>query len=245
MGLVFCLENGFVHGRTSSTFISYYNLGHRLTWDLYRAPSPSFYEDKKSSIDTVNGKPNPVLLSFYCVIRSVLPSCSLILSLFSNYHDGGLNSHFQMAGTPTAVIEMLHKMKNGIPHKAKGEIELLKKAKIEVEGPHSLPLKPWDLSYYMPLVRNKHFANESGAELSMRVFLSLDNCVRGLGILCQRLFGIQMRVLDIPPNESWTMHMGQESKHNSGVFKLELRHSAHGPLGTVFLDLIARPDKVG
>ncbi len=149
-----------------------------------------------------------------------------------------------MAGTPTAVMEMLYKMKNGIAHKAKGEIELLKKAKVEVEGPHSLPIQPWDLSYYISLVRNKHFAKENGAALSMRAFLSLDNCVRGLGILCQKLFGIQMRVLDIPPSENWTVHMGQGSKNNSGLIKLELSHSAHGPLGTVFLDLIARPGKV-
>ncbi len=154
-----------------------------------------------------------------------------------------------MAGTPTAVMEMLGKVKNDIAHKAKEETYLLKKAKVEREGPHSLPLQPWDLSYYMSLIRHKqHSAKEIGAAaLSMRAFLSLDNCVHGLGILCQKLFGIQVRIVNIPSSENWTtMHMGQEDEHNNsgGLIKLELSHSAHGLLGTVFLDLHARPNKV-
>ncbi len=153
-----------------------------------------------------------------------------------------------MAGTPTAVMEMLGKVKNDVAHKAKGETDLLKKAKVEVEGPHSLPLQPWDLSYYVSLIRHKqHSAKEIGAAaVSTRAFLSLDNCVHGLGILCQKLFGIQLRILKIPSSENWTtMHTRQEGENNSGgLIKLELSHSAHGLLGTVFLDLIARPGKV-
>ncbi len=192
------------------------------------------------------------------VFRSV-PSChpcfpySLTMTII-DYRGGGGGggggndgrSLLKMAGTPVAVMEMLGKAKNDIAHKAKKETELLRKAKVEIEGPHSLPVQPWDLSYYMNLVRHKNSAKDIGSTLSMRTFLSLDNCVYGLGILYQNLFGIQLRRLSVPSSENWTMQIGgqEDDDNNNGLIKIELSHSAHGPLGTVFLDLIARPGKV-
>lgn len=90
-----------------------------------------------------------------------------------------------------------------------------------------------DKAFLMGQVKASMFDLDSR---QLAAYFSADNCVRGLAILCERLFGLELRETTMPASEDWTRNCGSE------VRKLELREGG-ALLGVIYLDLFRRPNK--
>ncbi|EWM25405.1 mitochondrial intermediate peptidase [Nannochloropsis gaditana] len=143
----------------------------------------------------------------------------------------------KMAKCPEEVDRFLRALAENVRAKAGKELEVLQRAKQEDEGGwgDSADFHSWDLSYYMGAVKSaRHGASTDGKGVS--AYLSLENCLRGLALLSQRLFGIELREVALDETEAWAP---AESK----LKKVVLLHPRHGQLGTIYLDLYPRQAK--
>lgn len=124
---------------------------------------------------------------------------------------------------------------------------------------HLEPLYPWDIGY----LNNEHAATQNSATESsrqraqskVREYLSLENCVQGLQLISQSLFGISLHPEPLGPHEAWVtdslMPGNQRAVAGAGVGedaqllqKYIVREDATGRmLGTVFFDLFERQNK--
>lgn len=143
----------------------------------------------------------------------------------------------KMAGRPEEVERFLLALADKVKAKADLELQVLQRAKQQDEdGPEgSTTFHHWDLSYYMGAVRSaRHASGVDGKGIS--AYLSLENCLRGLALLCQRLFGIELQQVPMDESESWAPPQAR-------LQKMILLHPTHGQLGTIYLDLYPREAK--
>jgi len=61
-------------------------------------------------------------------------------------------------------------------------------------GTHTHTKKHRDLSFYMGAVKSSRHALDSK---QVAAYFSLDNCLKGLALLCQRLFGITLQQVGV------------------------------------------------
>ena len=68
-------------------------------------------------------------------------------------------------------------------------------------APSSVSVYPWDGSYYMGQLKASLFDLDAD---TLTAYFSLSNCIRGIGVVFQRIFGCDVRVSDMQPGEDWT-----------------------------------------
>ncbi|XP_027331078.1 mitochondrial intermediate peptidase, mitochondrial isoform X2 [Abrus precatorius] len=115
-----------------------------------------------------------------------------------------------MASSPKVVMSFLLEMSKMVQDKAKEERKLLTKFKREKWG-QSGDLRPWDEAYYMTVMKSSVHKLDSSV---VDAYFSLSNCIEGLKVLVQSLFGATFHSIPLAPGESW----------DPQVLKLSLHH---------------------
>jgi intermediate peptidase len=151
----------------------------------------------------------------------------------------------KMASSPENVVSFLNHVSNASNDRYLRDLEMLSTAKAKIEGTLE-PLQPWDLSYYISIVKN-HLCegyDDAGKE-SLAGYFTLDHTLEGMKSLMQRLFGIHMVEVPMKIEERWDNPESQSSiGASNGIRKFEFYQEDDGkPLGTMYLDLYPRPGK--
>ncbi len=140
----------------------------------------------------------------------------------------------KMARRPEQVEAFLLALANKVRAKADEELRVLQQAKRADAGHQDEAFHHWDLSYYMGAVKSARHAAVDNKGVA--AYLSLDNCLHGLALLCKRLFGITLERVPMDPTETW-------APPEADLQKIMLVHPTEGQLGTIYLDLYPRPAK--
>ncbi|OMO98080.1 Peptidase M3A/M3B [Corchorus olitorius] len=91
-------------------------------------------------------------------------------------------------------------------------------------------LEPWDEAYYTAMMRSSAYSLNSSVVAS---YFSLPQCIEGLKMLVESLFGAKFDCVPMAPGESW----------HPDVLKMCLHHPEEGDLGYLYLDLYSRKGK--
>uniref|UniRef100_A0A7S2RIB0 Peptidase M3A/M3B catalytic domain-containing protein n=1 Tax=Rhizochromulina marina TaxID=1034831 RepID=A0A7S2RIB0_9STRA len=144
----------------------------------------------------------------------------------------------KMERDPQRIVDFLLSTAEQLQPLAEEELRELQEAKQKMEPSPatqgaSLPdIHQWDLPFYSAVVKSqKQLVDPSAAA----PYLPLDQCIQGLRVLCEQLFGLETSLAPASPGESWASA--------GSILKLQLSHASHGPLGTIFLDLHPRQQK--
>ena len=135
-----------------------------------------------------------------------------------------------MAKNQNQVFQFLDKISSSMNNTVRVDLAKIQRAKLMYE--EDSVLYPWDIPFYVHNLKS-HEHQFSSSEITP--YLSLDNCIEGMKLLCEKLFGIDMREVKMDEGEGWC----EEEK----VRKLSLFHEYEGPLGTIYLDLYPRENK--
>ena len=128
--------------------------------------------------------------------------------------------------TPEFVSSFLHQLLEALHPHARQELELIRQRKqrdIDLQRravtsdtdslpsppPPSVDVQPWDGSYYMGQLKASLFDLDSN---TLAAYFSLANCIRGIDVVFQHVFGCQVRVANMQPGEDWT-EVGHASAH--------------------------------
>ena len=158
----------------------------------------------------------------------------------------------KMAQTPQVVMKFLDHVKRASQDRYRRDLEMLSKAKSQVEETSEV-LQPWDMTFYTGMIKSQVFEGQGDVgESSMAGFFTVENSVEGMKILVQRLFGIEMKEVEMAAEERWDIDDGDGTRPKSntssigatGVRRFEFYQECDGkPLGTMYLDLHPRPGK--
>ncbi|KAF4372136.1 hypothetical protein F8388_000352 [Cannabis sativa] len=129
-----------------------------------------------------------------------------------------------MASSPEVVMSFLEEMSNMVRPSAD---EGFKRGKC---GQISGDLEPWDEAYYTALMKSSVYNLDSSVVAS---YFPLPQCLEGLKVLVQSLFGATFCSVPLAPGESW----------HPDVLKMSLHHPDEGDLGYLYLDLHSRKGK--
>ena len=141
----------------------------------------------------------------------------------------------KMAGGREEVKAFLEEARRGNEDKFNGEMKLLKERKRKDTGLNS-PLEAWDLAYYMNVCKQE--VNLDSSALSN--YFSVEDCLVGLNLITEKLFGIKMVEKKLEKGEGWA----PPSSGEEVVRKFDLvREGSGAPVGTIYFDLFPRVDK--
>ncbi len=96
-------------------------------------------------------------------------------------------------------------------------------------------INPWDIGFLQQLHRNAR-GTQSSALAELQQHMPLDRCLDGLFALLKDLFGIEFRQCELGSTESWAA--------SNVLWKYEAFDEEGVPIGTVYLDLFARSNKM-
>ncbi|XP_041007330.1 mitochondrial intermediate peptidase, mitochondrial isoform X1 [Juglans microcarpa x Juglans regia] len=135
-----------------------------------------------------------------------------------------------MASSPAVVMSFLHEMSEMVRPRADEEFKKIRAFKGEKCGIKFGDLEPWDEAYYTSLMKSSTYTLDSSVVAS---YFPLPQCIEGLKVLVESLFGATFRSIPLAPGESW----------HEDVLKLSLYHPEEGDLGHLYLDLYSRKGK--
>nr|XP_016492465.1 PREDICTED: probable mitochondrial intermediate peptidase, mitochondrial isoform X2 [Nicotiana tabacum] len=138
--------------------------------------------------------------------------------------------HSTMAASPEVVLSFLLEMSKVVRPKADQEFEAIRDFKREKSGEPSGELEPWDEAYFTWLMKSATYKLDSSIIAS---YFPLPQCIEGLKILVESLFGVTFHRVPLAPGESW----------HPDVLKIVLHHPTEGDLGYLYLDLKSRKGK--
>ncbi|KAL8217979.1 hypothetical protein R6Q57_021352 [Mikania cordata] len=146
---------------------------------------------------------------------------------YSSYGEYALQSN--MASSPYVVSSFLVELSKAVQPKAVEEFETMRDFKRR-KNSQDLELEPWDEAYLARSMKSSAYNMDFSVIAS---YFSLSQCIEGLKVLVESLFG--MKFIDIPlaPGESW----------HQDVLKMVLHQPNEGDLGYIYLDLNSRPGK--
>ncbi|KAG7374007.1 peptidase M3 family protein [Nitzschia inconspicua] len=148
----------------------------------------------------------------------------------------------KMAQSPENVSTFLQDLHRRIQPLYKHEMELILRAKQQVEGPSSQQVEPWDVKFYTKLIKSQHGLDPN----HLAPYLSLSNTLEATQMLVQRLFGIEMRPMKMEDEERWDVDDGRNrtGHREETIQKFVFTEEETGrELGTMYLDLHPRPGK--
>ncbi|XP_051138147.1 mitochondrial intermediate peptidase, mitochondrial [Andrographis paniculata] len=135
-----------------------------------------------------------------------------------------------MASSPEVVLSFLHEMSKMVRHKADEEFKKLLDFKRSTNGHFVEDLDPWDEPYFARLMK----ASAHNLDYSIAAsYFSLPQCIEGLKVLAESLFGVKCHEVSLGRGESW----------HPDVVKLSLHHPDEGDMGYLYLDLKSRKGK--
>ncbi|KAL3133543.1 hypothetical protein ABBQ38_007394 [Trebouxia sp. C0009 RCD-2024] len=163
----------------------------------------------------------------FCLLRR---DFAQLLGFQSHAHlQAGLLS---LAGTPEAVMSFLDQAHTASRHQAAEEFKMLRK----LGGPKAIANpQPWDKAYLSAALKAKHAKKLQQKVPGLSAWLTLPDCLHALGTILQQLTAVTLQEVPMLPGESWA----------AGVRKMVAVHEDDGDLGTIYLDLFARPGKFG
>ena len=148
----------------------------------------------------------------------------------------------KMASSPDAARALLLRLAKGLAAKAREEARILLRLKAEIEGRQQGEgaeherLESWDRQLLSAQARR----NSLGAQgmVDIREYLPLSTVIAGIGRLLERTFAVTLEPVAVAPGEGWapTVHKVRISMPGSDGVPVHL--------GTLFLDLWARPGKL-
>ncbi|KAL5569985.1 hypothetical protein UlMin_026560 [Ulmus minor] len=134
-----------------------------------------------------------------------------------------------MASSPAVVMSFLQEMSQMVQPNADEEFRRIRDFKRE-RCDQRCELEPWDEAYYTAMMKSSTFNLDSSVVAS---YFPLPQCIEGLKVLVQSLFGATFRSIPLAHGESW----------HPSVLKLSLHHPEEGDLGYLYLDLYSRKGK--
>ncbi|PVH47328.1 hypothetical protein PAHAL_4G037600 [Panicum hallii] len=135
-----------------------------------------------------------------------------------------------MAASADVVMSFLGYLSNIVRHKADEEFKAIQDFKRRICNEKSADLEPWDEDYFIGMMKSS--LNNLDASVIAKYF-PLSQCLKGLNVLVESLFGATFHQIPMRDGESW----------HPDVIKLSLRHPDEGDLGFMYLDLYSRKGK--
>ena len=153
---------------------------------------------------------------------------------FNDYAEWSLAT--KMAGSPDEVIAFLRDLAGRSRQRARNELHTLN----DFAGRE---LAPWDVSYYGEKLKEERFML---SEEELRAYFPLPRVLEGLFALAERLFGIRLRAVgveDTAPVEAADAAKPAAVAWHESVRYYAISHADGSPLGGLYTDLFARPNK--
>ncbi|PWA48558.1 zincin-like metalloprotease [Artemisia annua] len=147
---------------------------------------------------------------------------------YKSYVDYALHSN--MASSPDVVSSFLVELSNTVRPKAVEEFESMRDFKRRKNGQQDLQLEPWDEAFFTRSMKSSAYNLDFSVVAS---YFSLSQCIEGLKVLVESLFGMNFVDIPLAPGESW----------HPDVLKMALHHPDEGDLGYIYLDLNSRVGK--
>ncbi|CAN6173345.1 unnamed protein product [Urochloa humidicola] len=135
-----------------------------------------------------------------------------------------------MAASADVVMSFLGDLSNIVRCKADEEFNVIKDFKRRICNEKSADLEPWDEDYFIGMMKSS--VHNLDASVVAKYF-PLSQCLKGLNVLVESLFGATFHQIPMRDGESW----------HPDVIKLSLRHPDEGDLGFMYLDLYSRKGK--
>ncbi|BAF20315.1 mitochondrial intermediate peptidase, mitochondrial isoform X1 [Oryza sativa Japonica Group] len=135
-----------------------------------------------------------------------------------------------MAASVDVVMSFLKDLSGVVRHKAGEEFKRIQDFKRNVCNEKSAKLEPWDEDYFIGMMKSAvHNLDVS----VVAAYFPLSQCLKGLNVLVESLFGATFHQIPMGDGESW----------HPDVMKLSLHHPDEGNLGFMYLDLYSRKGK--
>ncbi|KAF8687407.1 hypothetical protein HU200_043097 [Digitaria exilis] len=135
-----------------------------------------------------------------------------------------------MAASSDVVMSFLEDLSNIVRHKADEEYKIIQNFKRRACDEKSADLEPWDADYFIGMMKSS--VHNLDASVIAKYF-PLSQCLKGLNVLVESLFGATFHQIPMRDGESW----------HPDVIKLSLHHPDEGDLGFMYLDLYSRKGK--
>nr|XP_027110470.1 mitochondrial intermediate peptidase, mitochondrial-like isoform X3 [Coffea arabica] len=116
----------------------------------------------------------------------------------SSYAD--LAVHSSMASSPDIVLSFLLEMSEIVRPRADEEFKTIWNFKREKSGQLYGDLEPWDETYFTAIMKSAVYDLDSSVVAS---FFPLSQCLEGLKVLAESLFGVTFHHIPLAPGESW------------------------------------------
>jgi intermediate peptidase len=128
-----------------------------------------------------------------------------------------------MSGSPENVKNFLKNIKKNIQTKIDEELFILKK----MNSKNTILDK--EFKKFSNILQKQIFVDYN----EMKNYFSLENCLKGIYIICKSIFGVELNPSAVSKEEIW---------HNS-IRKLEVIDDNEGLIGYIYLDLFSRFNK--
>ncbi|KAL6873710.1 hypothetical protein ACP4OV_013792 [Aristida adscensionis] len=135
-----------------------------------------------------------------------------------------------LAASADVVMSFLGDLSNIVRHKADEEFKIIQDFKRRICNEKSADLEPWDEDYFIGMMKSS--VHNLDASVVAKYF-PLSQCLKGLNVLVESLFGATFHQIPLKDGESW----------HPDVIKLSLHHPDEGDLGFMYLDLYTRKGK--
>ncbi|OQU76928.1 probable mitochondrial intermediate peptidase, mitochondrial isoform X2 [Sorghum bicolor] len=135
-----------------------------------------------------------------------------------------------MAASADVVMSFLEDLSNIVKHKAEEEFKIIQNFKRRTCNEKSTNLEPWDEDYFIGMMKSSVYDLDASV---IAKYFPLSQCLKGLNVLVESLFGATFHQIPMRDGESW----------HPDVIKLCLHHPDEGDLGFMYLDLYSRKGK--
>lgn len=147
---------------------------------------------------------------------------------YKTYVEYALQSN--MASSPDVVSSFLAELSKTVQPKGVEEFESIRDFKRRKYGQLDIEFEPWDEAYFARSMKSSAYDLDFSVVAS---YFSLSQCIDGLKVLVESLFGMKFINIPLAPGESW----------HPDVLKMALHHPSEGDLGYIYLDLNSRLGK--
>ncbi|OVA03024.1 Peptidase M3A/M3B [Macleaya cordata] len=138
--------------------------------------------------------------------------------------------HPNLASSPEVVMSFLLEMSEIVRPKADEEFNKIGDFKRQRCAKKNGILEPWDEAYFTGMMKSSTYNIDSSV---VSAYFPLSQCIEGLKVLVQSLFGAMFYSVPLAPGELW----------HQDVLKMALHHPEEGDLGYLYLDLYSRKGK--
>ncbi|WVZ78856.1 hypothetical protein U9M48_026504 [Paspalum notatum var. saurae] len=124
-----------------------------------------------------------------------------------------------MAASADVVLSFLEDLSNIVRHKADEEFKIIQNFKRTACNEKSADLEPWDEDYFIGMMKSSVYNLDASV---IAKYFPLSQCLKGLNVLVESLFGATFHQIPMRDGESW----------HPDVIKLSLHHPDEGFLDT-------------